>query len=210
MNDNQMDDDVRLLAALAYDEASVANDSNEMGGIAFAVANRCRAWGGKTVRELKAADPNYAYAWNGSNQRFNKFMKAGTDVVKKDAGMMAALSGANAALANRGVDPSNGALFWDGVDFGVDRYGSDNSAHPKRKDGFRYGDPSHNIFGVEESARKVVVRWKIRNKRTGEVVDGAERGRYDAVWISTAAHGKTIFWKHPEDYLRATAGKAYR
>ncbi len=68
----------------------------------------------------------------------------------------------------------------------------------------------HNIFSVPENKREIIVRWKIRNKKTGEVVDGAERGRYDAVWISTAAHGKTIFWKHPENYLIATGGKEFR
>jgi hypothetical protein len=43
--------EVRLLAAIAYGEASTANDSQEIGGIAFATANRCRAWGRKTVAE---------------------------------------------------------------------------------------------------------------------------------------------------------------
>jgi hypothetical protein len=64
--------DLRLLAAIAYGEASTANDSDEIGGIAFSVANRCRAWRGKTASELRVVDPNYAFAWSGSNQRFNE------------------------------------------------------------------------------------------------------------------------------------------
>lgn len=113
MSDEKIDDETRLLAAVAYGEASTANDSDEIGGIAFAVSNRCRAWGGKTVSALKAADPNYAYAWDGSNAR---------------------------------------------------------------------------------------------NKKTGQIVDGAERGRYDEVWISTFAHSSTIFWKHPTEHITATGG----
>lgn len=207
---DKIDDDTRLLAAIAYGEASGANDSNEIAGIAFAVANRCRAWGRKTVSELKVTDPNYAYAWNGTNQRFNRFMKASDSDIKKDAGMSSALDWAKVALAGSGNDPSNGALFWDGLDFKTDKNGNDNINHPKRKNGFKYGDSSHNIFGVPEKKRAVIIRWKIKNKKTGEIVSGAERGRYDAPWVSTAAHGKTIFWKYSEDYLKATGGKEYR
>jgi hypothetical protein len=202
--------DQRLLAAVAYGEASTANDSNEIGGIAFATANRCRAWGGKTVTDLKVADPNYSYAWNGSNTRYNRLMAASDADIKKDAGMSLALDWANKAIANSGTDPSNGAFWWDGLDFKIDQTGHDNINHPKRLDGFAYGNSSHNIFGVPEAKRTRIVRWKIKNKKTGQIVDGAERGRYDAVWISTAAYGKTIFWKHPDDYLKATGGKAYR
>tara|TARA_B100001105_G_C22390578_1_gene444171 strand:+ start:1099 stop:1716 length:618 start_codon:yes stop_codon:yes gene_type:complete len=205
MSVKKIDDDMRLLAALAYGEASTADDSDEIGGIAFAVANRCRAWGGKTVSALKVADPNYAYAWDGSNARFNRLMKASESTIDKVAGMSVALDWAIAAFTNKGADPSNGGFWWDGLDFKTNY-----SNHPKVRDGFRFGDPSHNIFNVQEKKREVIVRWKIRKKNTGQIVDGAERGRYDAVWASTAAHGSTIFWKHPEDYIQATGGKDYK
>ena len=195
----------RLLAAIAYGESSTANNAEEIGGIAFAVANRCRAWGGKTVTELKVADSNYAYAWNGSNARFNRLMNAKEDAVKKDTGMALALTWATAALNNTGTDPSNGGFWWDGLDFKTNY-----SNHPKVSDGFKYGDILHNIFNVEEKKREVIVRWKIKNKKTGKTIDGAERGRYDAIWVSTAAHGSTIFWKHPAEYITATGGKEYR
>lgn len=52
-----IDKNVHLLAAIAYGEASTANNSQEIGGIAFAFANRCRAWNSKTVSELRSADP---------------------------------------------------------------------------------------------------------------------------------------------------------
>ncbi|MFC0399431.1 hypothetical protein [Paraburkholderia rhizosphaerae] len=198
-------EEVRLLAAIAYGEASTANDSWEIGGIAFAVANRCRAWGGKTVAELKSADPNYSYAWDGSNDRFNRLSRTSHKETEANKGMKLAVDWARSALANDGPDPSNGAFWWDGLDFKTNY-----ARHPKVLDGFKWTDRTHNIFGVAEKHREVIVRWKVRNKKTGKIVMGGERGRYDSVWISTAAHGGTVFWLHDLDYLRATGGKAYR
>jgi hypothetical protein len=197
--------EVRLLAAVAYGEASTANDSQEIGGIAFAVANRCRAWDKKTVSALRAADPNYSYAWDGSNARFNKLMRTSDSEIERDPGMKLAIEWAQKALDNSGPDPSNGAFWWDGLDFKTNY-----ANHPKVRDGFTWGDRSHNIFDVPEKSREVVVRWRIKNKRTGKIIDGGERGRYDSVWVSTAAQGNTVFWLHNSDYLQASGGKAYR
>ncbi len=196
---------VRLLAAIAYGEASPANESQEIGGIAFAVANRCTAWDKKSVSALRAADPNYSYAWDGSNARFNKLMRTSDSEIERDPGMKLAVEWAQKALANIGPDPSNGGFWWDGLDFKTN-YGN----HPKVRDGFKWGDRSHNIFSVPDKSREVVVRWRIKNKKTGKIVNGSERGRYDSVWLSTAAHGSTVFWIHNSDYLQASGGKAYR
>lgn len=198
-------DEVRLLAAIAYGEASTANDPQEIGGIAFAVANRCRAWGGKTVSQLRTADPNYAFAWDGSNVRFNRLMRAPDGEIERNPGMKLAVDWARKALADDGPDPSNGAFWWDGLDFKT-RYAS----RPKVRDGFKWGSPSHNIFGVPEKRREVIKYWRVRNKKTGQIVDGGERGRYDSVWVSTAAHGSTVFWRHNPDYLKANGAKAHR
>ncbi|MEM5427196.1 hypothetical protein [Cupriavidus oxalaticus] len=200
---SKLDSDTRLLAAVAYGEASSANDAQEIGGIAFAVANRCRAWHGKAVSQLRAADPNYAYAWDGSNARFNKLMQASDRQLEGEPGMKLAVEWARKAWANEGDDPSRGAFWWDGLDFKT------NPRHRKIQDGFKWGSPAHNIFGVAEHRRDIVVRWRIVDRRTGKV-EGSERGRYDSVWISTSAHGSTIFWQHNPDYLKATGGKAYR
>ncbi|WP_116138376.1 hypothetical protein [Trinickia diaoshuihuensis] len=197
--------DARLLAAIAYGEASTANDPQEIGGIAFAVANRCRAWDGKTVSELRTADPNYSYAWDGSNARFNKLMRTPDSEIELNPGMKLAVYWAQKALANDGPDPSNGAFWWDGLDFQTNY-----ANHPKVRDGFKWGSASDNIFDVQEQRREVIVRWKVRNKKTGKIVDGVERGRYDSVWVSTAAHGSTVFWQHNPDYLKASGGKSYR
>jgi hypothetical protein len=45
--EGEIDSEVRLLAAVAYGEASTDDDSEEVLGIAYAVTNRARAWGEK-------------------------------------------------------------------------------------------------------------------------------------------------------------------
>lgn len=201
-----LDAQTRKLAAIAYGEASGANDANEIGGIAWAVANRCRAWGGKTVDQLLAADPNYTYAVKDGNQRYKKLIMASEKDIAADMnGMALAVDVAKKALANTGTDPSNGAYWWDGVDFKTNY-----ANHPKVKDGFRFTDPAHNIFDVKEKYISTTIHWKVRDKKTGKEVNSKIRGAFSYVWESTAAYGKTIFWIHNVDYLKATGGKAYR
>jgi hypothetical protein len=202
---SQLDENTKKLAAIAYGEASTLNLPAEIGGIAFAVANRARAWGGKTVNQLLLADPNYTYAISDGNPRFKRLMEATPEAISKDTGMALALDWATKAIANQGDDPSNGAYWWDGVDFKTNYRN-----HPKVKDGFQFGDPTHNIFSVEEKSKPVTIYWKVRNKKTRKEVNSSVRGTYEYVWKSTAAHGKTIFWTHNEEYVTATGGKEYR
>lgn len=208
MEETSMSDieaNTKKLAAIAYGEASGLNDADEIGAIAFAVANRARAWGDKTVLELLKADANYTYAVKDGNPRYEKLMKSSEKIINADPGMKLALECAINALANKGSDPSNGAYWWDGTDFKTNY-----KNHPKVKDGFLFGDPTHNIFDIKESTVSVTTYWKVVNKKTGKEVNSKKRGAYTAVWVSTAAHGKSIFWTHDTDYIAATGGKAYR
>ena len=199
-----IDAQTRKLAAIAFGEASTDNVSNEIGGIAFAVANRARAWGHKTVEELLTADKNYTYAVSDGNARYGKLMEAtDAEIIADKNGMAIAVDWAKKALANEGDDPSNGAYWWDGVDFKT------NSNHPKRKDGFCYGETSHNIFSIDEKKVTTTTYWTIRNNKTGEETKKV-RGTYDYVWKSTAAHGKTIFWRYHPDFIKASGAKEYR
>lgn len=184
---------------------SISSWSNEIGGIAWSVANRARAWGNKTLDQLLAADPNYTYAVKDGNARFNKLMKAEEADLLADKGMALALDCAKHALAGDGTDPSNGAYWWDGFDFKTNY-----AHHPKVADGFHFGEPTHNIFDVQETSHETTLYWKVRDKKTGKEVNSKVRGSYKYVWESTAAYGRTIFWKHDADYLSATGGKAYR
>lgn len=202
----QVSAEIRKLAAIAYGEASTLNDENEIGGIAFAVANRARAWGAKSVDALLKADTNYTYAVTDGNERYNKLMKASEEDIQKDEGMKIAIVMARHALGNTGDDPSNGGLWWDGADIK-----SNYSKHAKVKDGIHFGDPKHNIYNIKESSQgEVTIYWKVRNKKTGKEVNSKSRGSYSHVWISTAAYGGTIFWKYDGDFLKATGAKNYK
>lgn len=133
-------------------------------------------------------------------------MKASDADIAADKGMALAVESAKNALANSsGTDPSNGAYWWDGLDFKTNY-----ARHPKVRDGFRFGAPEHNIYGVQESAHETTIYWKVRDKKTGKEVNSKVRGQFKYVWASTAAYGGTIFWTHDTDYLSATGGKAYR
>ena len=46
---SEIDRNIKRRAAIAYGEGSTLNDVDEITAIAFAFANRARAWGGKTV-----------------------------------------------------------------------------------------------------------------------------------------------------------------
>jgi hypothetical protein len=201
---DKLEPQVRLLAAIAYGEASTDDISEEIGAIAWAVANRARMWGQCTVQQLIAKDPNYTYAVTDGNKRYGKLTAASEQEIAKSRGMTAAVDHAKAALSGQGADLANGGIWWDGKDFRT------NSQHPKRLKGFKYSDPAHNIFSIAEVTRLIVIHWKVVNKKTGEQVDGKERGRYDHVYVSTAAHGSTIIWKYNADYLSATGAKAYK
>lgn len=200
-----IDEQTRRLAAIAYGEASTANVKDEISAIAWTVANRARAWGGKTIDELLKADPNYTYVVTDGSERYNLLMKASEVDIAKNPAMQHAIDSAQAALNNAGNDLSNGAFWWDGKDFKTNF-----KNHPKVKNGFRIADPSHNIFNVKDVSKPTTIYWKVRDKKTNKIVNSKVRGEYEFVWESTAAYGSTIFWKHNDDYLKATGGKAYR
>lgn len=199
-----IDVQVKQLAAIAYGEASVQDVSEEIGAIAWAVANRARLWSGCTVTQLIAKDPNYTYAVTDGNARYAKLMGAKSTDLAASSGMAAALNHATNALAGTGTDLANGGIWWDGLDFKT------NSNHPKRIKGFKYGAAEHNIFSVPEVTRQIIVYWRVVNKKSGQEVNGRERGRYDHVYVSTAAYGSTIIWKYNPDYLSATGAKEYK
>lgn len=200
-----IDAEVRLLAAIAYGEGSTADVEDEIAGIAHAVVNRAKAWGNKKVSAVVAGDPNYTYAANGKNDRFNVLKAASLAAINKSKGMRIAINAAREALAGQGGDPSNDAYWWDGIDLKDKK-----SFNPRIQHGFKYGEPEHNIFDMDEITKPVVTYWQAKNPKTGQLENTKERGRYDCVYRSTAAHGKTIFWRYTPEYVAATGGKEYK
>lgn len=199
-----IDPEIRLLAAIAYGEASTKDDPEEVLGIAYAVSNRARAWG-KTIVGLLAADPNYTYAANGTNMRFNLLKSSPQVKINSLLPMRTAVNAAMNALDETGHDPSNGAYWWDGVDLKEKR-----QVNPRISRGFKYGAQEHNIYEMEPIKKLVIQYWQVVNKKTGLTVDSSERGRFDAVYISTAARGDTIFWRYNHDFVKATGAKEYK
>lgn len=104
-----------------------------------------------------------------------------------------------------GHDYSNGAYFWDGWDIKTNY-----SRHPKVKVGIRFSDPAHNIFGIEESTVLVVKMKKVKETQGAKTTYAkTEIGRYDHVYVSTAAHGGTVFWKFNPEYVRLERKSEY-
>lgn len=196
---------VRKLAAIGYGEASTDNNPQEVRAICFTVTNRMRAWGLADVASLlKETGTSYIVAAQGDNVRYNQLMKASEADINADPNMRSAVESARDALAQRGNDPSNGAYWWDGIDI-------KKSTNPRHSLGFHYGSPSHNIFGIAQVSKpETITYWKQLNKKTNTMVNTRERGRYDHVYRTTAAIGKTIFWTTNPEYIKATGAKEYR
>lgn len=200
-----IDSETRLLAAIAYGEGSTGDVENELAGMAHAVANRAKAWNGRKVSEVIRDDPHYTYAVKYPNERYKLMQAASLDVINQSVGMRIAINAAREALSGTGDDPSNDAYWWDGIDLKDRR-----PTNLRIVYGFRYGEPSHNIFGMEPILKPTILYWQVRNKRTGEITNSKERGRFDCAYISRAAHGKTIFWRYHPDYVKASGAKEYK
>ncbi|MDX9844184.1 MAG: hypothetical protein RBT42_10535, partial [Aquabacterium sp.] len=71
-------------------------------------------------------------------------------------------------------------------------------------------NPAHDIFGMDAITKTKVIYWQVKNKKTGKIENSQERGRFDCVYRSTAAHGKTIFWRYTPEYVKATGAKEYK
>lgn len=187
----------RQLAAMAYGEASCADNSDEMHAIASVLVRQRDARGYRDIASFAAHVPSFSFVVSDGNSRYQKLMKASESALAADPGMRAALAAARNALAG-GPDLSHGAWFWDGADIK-----SNYAHHFKVANGIVFTDPAHNIYGIKESRKLVVVTKTVNNKPV-------EVGRYDHVYESTAAYGGTIFWKNAPDYMRITHAKAYQ
>ncbi|WP_033370858.1 hypothetical protein, partial [Caldimonas sp.] len=204
---SKVDDETRQLAAMAYGEASPDNVEAELQALASILVRQRDARGYKDIASFARGEPTFSFVVNDGNKRYAKLMKASDQEIEKDTGMRRAVAAAKNALAG-GPDMSNGGWFWDGADIKTNY-----KNHFKVKHGIRFTDPSHNIYGIEESTKVVILykRIKVRDKSTGTVsVKQEEVGRYDHVYQSTAAHGGTIFWRLNPEYLRLTRAKEYK
>ncbi len=118
------------------------------------------------------------------------------------------MSDAVKAAANAlsgGPDYSGGAYFWDGADIK-----SNYDRHFKVRNGIKFTNPNHNIYGIKESTKLVIKTKTTKTKKNGKIeVKTEEIYRYDHIYDSTSAHGGTIFWKQNPDYLKFTKSKEH-
>ena len=153
-----------------------------------------------------SSDRTFSFVVKDGNKRYAKLMKASDAQVLSDPGMSAALTAAKNALSG-GPDLSNGAYFWDGGDIKTNYRN-----HFKVRHGIRFSAPGHNIYGIAESRKLIKLTKTIVKKSAGKTVskETVEIGRYDHVYVSTAAFGGTIFWKNNDEYMAVTRAKAHK
>lgn len=199
--------ETRLLAAITYGESSTKDDPDEMFAIASVLVRQRDARGYKDIMHFTAREKSFAFAVSDGNDRYADLMKASEKKIELQPGMKIAISAAANALEG-GEDKSNGAYFWDGADIK-----SNYQHHFKVRRGIKFTDPSHNIYGIQDSI-KLEIKYKttkIKNTSTGKVsTTRVEIGRYDHQYDSTAAYGGTIFWKFNPQFLEVTHGWEYK
>lgn len=205
-NASTLDKETRLLAAMAYGEASTKNDADEMKALASVLIRQRDARGYTDMMAFASRERTFSFVVADGNTRYKKLMHASESDIAKDAGMSAAVGAARNALSG-GPDLSNGAYFWDGTDIKTNY-----TNHFKVSNGIRFTEPAHNIYGIAESTRLIILKKTIVKKAKGKIISSQEIeiGRYDHVYESTAAFGGTIFWKHNPEYMKLTRAKAYK
>lgn len=201
------DKEVHQLAAMTYGESSAQNNEGEMFAIASVLVRQRDARGFSDIITFATKDRTFSFVTNDGNPRYRKFMAAKYLEIERDTGMSMAVRAAENALKG-GVDKSNGAYFWDGVDIKTNY-----KNHFKVRHGIKFTDPLHNIYDIKESSKTVIIykTTKIRNKATGKTTSKRdELARYDHQYESTNACGGTIFWRFSRNYIDATHAWEYK
>jgi ribosomal protein L27 len=199
----KLDEETRILAAMAYGEASSKDVPEEMSALASILVRQRDARGYKDMNTFTKNEKSFSFVVSDGNVRYKKLMKASISEIEKNPGMSAAMAAAKNALSG-GPDLSNGAYFWDGADIK-----SNYKNHFKVGQGIHFADTAHNIYAIKESKFLVVKTKTVVEKKNGKVVKKTEteEGRYDYVYESTAAFGGTIFWKFNPAYTKLNRAK---
>lgn len=174
----------QLLAAIVYGESHWSNVYEEMAAIASATVRTKEIRRYKTVNELILKRPTFSYATahadnvKKKNQRYYNVMCS-----VNSKGIDLAYKAAQNALSH-GVDYSNGACFWDGLDLKVN-----GTKAFRYTQSFKISNKEHNVLSVIEPP---IFEKKGPNKRF-----------YHFKYVSTAGVGKTIFWKLSDEFIAA-------
>jgi hypothetical protein len=104
-----------------------------------------------TMIQLFKKDRGYSCATNGTNDRFNLFMKYKDKKIMSDPVLYNILKASIDAISDSGIDYSNDAFWLDGEDIFF-KY----NRHPKVKVGIKFSDPSHNIYNIKETPDELI------------------------------------------------------
>jgi len=200
-----MDLSLKIHIAGTLGESSMLNLFDEMAAIASIFERQRISRGCKDFIEFKKKHPTYAFALSDGSDRANLVMNATEKDIQTKEPMATAYRAVMHVLSG-GKDYSNGAFFWDGYDFKT------NPNHFKKRTGFKYGSPNHNIFSVPEQRKKPPYK-KTKKTKVNGVVKTEIIAETDFVYESTEAFsgtyqkGKknqltgTIFWKMNAIYV---------
>lgn len=254
-------EELKLLAAMAFGEASSLNEFKEMAAIASVLIRQRDARGYAKLQDFVKKEPTYSYVVSDGNQRYGAILKTDeASVLKKTVDVQSELTStqgdierlgkemsvetnakklkAKQAELDRlvklekfqrkklqdaeahktaflaahhalegGEDYSNGAFFWDGADIKTNY-----KNHFKVRNGIKITASAHNIYGIDDSTKLVIVKKVVikRGPDGKKTKTEVEKGRYDHVYESTAGQGGTIFWKQNKDYLDVTGAKEHK
>jgi hypothetical protein len=191
---------------MAFGESSAEDVEEEMYAIASVLVRQRNARGYTSMTTFANADRTFSFVVKDGNKRFKRLMVANAAEIEKSPGMKAAIAAAKNALSG-GPDLSDGGYFWDGRDIKTNY-----KNHFKVRHGIKFAQASHNIYDVPESRKLIILNKTVIKRSQGKIIskETVEVGRYDHVYISTAALGGTIFWKNNDEYMSVTGAKAHK
>jgi len=151
-----------------YAESSPKTSKLEVAGIFSVLENRAQAYGTDVISQMS---PKYPMGVYGSREKDrNRYFETGSQA---DAKRLTVRAGLILGLTSTS-DYSNGAFFWDGVDF------KSGGGHNERYvPGYLFSDKSHDIYNLGNNIKHGSTKF----------------GSWDYKYESTGAIGKTIFSK---------------
>lgn len=170
--------EVQLIAAIAYAEGSPNGTYEEKAAIANALVRRSKNYGYASVNDYLRAKRGHISSINDKNVRLKEVLCSTN--LEYDYPLLYEI--AMNALDPNGIDYSNGACFWDGIDLKTD-----GTEHNHFDWGYKFTNPSHDVFNVGDTPPQNEIH-----------------PAYDFTYESTAGYGKTVFWKYTDEYLTAT------
>src|SRR5579863_9545271 len=105
-----LDAETRLLAAIAYGEASTSDVYEEMAALASVMLRQMKARGYSSIASFVAKEKSFSFVVGDGNKRYSKLMSATEFQINESAAMTDAVKAAKNALAG-GTDTRMALIF---------------------------------------------------------------------------------------------------